>query len=102
EGVGGKATVEGCADTVGEEMGDQAVEGPAFGLHGAALGGRDLRADLAERGGILFLRQCAVTEPQGANEAAMNDEIGITADRRGGKGGAAEGGDGMARSCGGV
>src|SRR5262249_30049014 len=91
-GAGGARNVGlvGWADAIGEEMGEQAVEGLAFGLHGAALGGRDLCADLAERGGILLLRQCAVTEPQGANEAAMNDEVGITADRRGEMGVAAQ------------
>src|SRR5437016_1744903 len=57
-GAGGARDValEGCADAIGEEVGEQAIEGLAFGFHGAALGGRDLRADLAERGDVLLLR----------------------------------------------
>src|SRR5262245_43712573 len=76
-------TLEGGADPVGEEMREQAVEGLAFRLHGAALGGRDLRADLAQRRHILMSRQAAGAEPQRADEAAMNDEVGVAADRRG-------------------
>src|SRR5262245_62670211 len=71
-GGAGNVPLEGCADTVGEEMREQAVEGFALGLHGAALGSRDLRADLAQRRGILLLRQRAVAELQGADEAAVN------------------------------
>src|SRR5215467_14273085 len=82
--------LEGRADAVGEEMGEQAVEGLAFRFHGAALGRRDLCADLAERGNVLLLRQSAVAEPQGADEAAVDDEVGITADRRGEMGVAAQ------------
>src|SRR5262249_59768760 len=91
-GAGGARDValEGCADAVREEMGEQAIEGLALGFHGAALGGRDLCADLAERSGVLLLQQSAVAEPQGADEAAMNDEVGVTADRRGGMGGTAQ------------
>ena len=63
-GAGGARDValEGRADAVGEEMGEQAVEGLAFGFHGAALGRRDLCADLAERGDVLRRRQSAVAE----------------------------------------
>src|SRR5215470_7659085 len=63
-GAGGARDValEGRADAVGEEMREQAVEGLALGFHGAALGGRDLRADLAERGDVLRRRQSAVAE----------------------------------------
>src|SRR5262252_9596745 len=70
-------------DAIGEEMRDQAVEGLAFGFHGAALGGGDLRANLAKRSRVLLLRQAAVTEPRRANEAAVDDEVGIAADGRG-------------------
>src|SRR6516165_4279299 len=91
-GAGGARDValEGRADAVGEEMGEQAVEGLAFGFHGAALGSRDLRADLAERGDVLLLRQAAVAEPHGADEAAVDDEVGVTANRRGEMGVAAQ------------
>src|SRR6516165_3511742 len=84
-GAGGARDValEGRADAVGEEMGEQAVEGLAFRFHGAALTSRDLRADLAEGGDVLLRWQFAVAEPQGADEAAMDDEVGVTSDRRG-------------------
>src|SRR5262249_60303066 len=82
-GAGGARdmALEGCADAIGEEMGEQAIEGLALGFHGAALSGRDLRADLAERSGVLLLQPSAVAQPQGADEAAMNDEVGRTAGR---------------------
>ena len=54
---------EGGADAVGEEMGDQPVDGFALGRHGAALGGGDAGRDLGER----FRRrvgQPAVAEPR--------------------------------------
>src|SRR5262249_1030345 len=91
-GAGGARNVapEGWAGGVGEGKGGPGGGRRRVGPPCAALGGGDWRADLAERGGILLLRQCAVTEPQGANEAAMNDEIGITADRRGEMGVAAQ------------
>src|SRR5947209_5166585 len=82
--------LEGRADAIGEEMGEQAVERFAFRFHGAALGGRDLCADLAERGDVLLRRQSAVAELQGADEAAVDDEVGVTADGRGEMGVAAQ------------
>src|SRR5690349_3512865 len=86
----GDVTLERRADAIGEEMREQAVERLAFGLHGAALGSRDLRTDLAQRRGVLLWRECAVTEPQRPDEAAMDDEIGIAADGRGEMGVAAQ------------
>src|SRR5262249_15189757 len=71
-GGAGNVSLEGCADAVGEEMREQAVEGFALGFHGAALGGRDLRADLAHRRRALLLRQRAIAELPGADEAAVN------------------------------
>ena len=47
-------------------------------------------ADLAERGDVLLRRQSAVAELQGADEAAVDDEVGVTADGRGEMGVAAE------------
>src|SRR5262245_64191023 len=82
-GGAGNVSLEGCADAVGEEMREQAVEGFALGLHGAALGGRDLRADLAQRRRVLLLRQRAIAELQGADEAAGDHQAGIAAARRG-------------------
>ena len=65
------------------EMGcDQPVGGLAFGRHGAPFGGGDRRRDFGE-----FLvgahRQPIRPEMQGEDQGAMDDEIGITADRRG-------------------
>src|SRR5258708_7295418 len=84
-GAGGARDValEGRADAVGEEMGEQAVEGLAFRFHGAALGGRGLGADLAERGGRLLPRPARAAGLQGAGEAPVDAEGGGTADRRG-------------------
>src|SRR5207244_5516942 len=79
----GDVAGKGRTDAISEEMRDEAVEGLAFGLHGAALGGGDLRADLTDRRRVLLLRQPAVTEPTRANETAVDDEVGIAADRRG-------------------
>src|SRR2546421_190752 len=85
-GAGGARDValEGRADAIGEEMGEQAVERFAFRFHGAALGGRDLCADLAERGDVLLRRQSAVAELPGADEAAVDGEGGVTAEWGGG------------------
>src|SRR5262249_6049112 len=86
----GDVAGEGCADTIGEEMCEQAIESLPFGFHVGALVGRDWRADLAQRGGVLLRRQAAVAEPQRADEPAMDDEVGVAADRRGEMGVAAE------------
>src|SRR5262249_29108574 len=86
----GDGAGEGGADAIGEEMREQAIESLPFGFHGAALAGRDLRADLAERGDVLFRRQATIAEPQGADEPAMDDEVGVAADRRGEMGVAAQ------------
>src|SRR5262245_55217137 len=75
--------VEGGADAVGEEVCEQAVEGLALRLNGAALGGGDLCADLAQRRNVLMSRQAAGAELQRADEAAMDDEVGVATDRRG-------------------
>ena len=50
----GDVAFERRADAIGEEMREEPVEGLAFRLHGATLGGRDLCADLAQRRGILL------------------------------------------------
>ena len=50
------------ADAVGEVMRDQPVVGLALGLHGAALGRRNLRGDLGQRRGVLALGQAVGAE----------------------------------------
>src|SRR5207245_1497617 len=67
--------LEGGADAVGEEMRDEAVGGLALGRHGAALGRRDARADLAQRRNVSRVRQSAFSEFQRANEPAMHDQV---------------------------
>ena len=49
-------TFERCADPIGQEMREQAIERFALRLHGAPLGRRDLRGNLAQAGEILLLR----------------------------------------------
>ena len=61
-GDAGDAALEGGADAVGEKMRDQPVVGLALGLHGAALGGGNLRGDLGQRGGVLALGQAVGAE----------------------------------------
>src|SRR5262249_19007740 len=80
----------GWADAIGEEMRQQAIARLLFVFHGAALAGRDLPAAPPERGGVLFRRQATNAEPQGADEPAMDDEVGVAADRRGEMGVAAQ------------
>src|SRR5436853_340527 len=55
----------------------------ALGENLEAQCARDWRGDLTDRSRVLLLRQTAVTEPQRANETAVDDEVGIAADRRG-------------------
>src|SRR5262249_25265153 len=68
---------EGCADAIGEEMREQPIESLPFGFHGAALAGRDLRTDLAERGGILLRQQATVPEPQRPHQPPLDAELGL-------------------------
>ena len=82
-GDAGDAAVEGGADAVGEEMGDQPVVGLALGQHGAALGGGNLRGDLAEHLAVGVVRQAVGAELEGADQAAVHDQIGVAADGRG-------------------
>src|SRR5262249_36395978 len=83
-------SLEAGAAAVGEKMGEQAVEGFALGLHGTAFGRRDLRADLAQRCDVLLLRQRAGADFHRTQQAAMDDEVGVAADRRGEMGVAAQ------------
>ena len=69
-------------DAVGEEGGDIAVDGVALGLHRAPLEHRDMLADLGEAGGVVG-GQPAFAKPVGADQSAVDEEVGIAADRRG-------------------
>ena len=64
-------------------MRDQPVVGLALGLHGAALGGRNLRGDFGQRRVVLAFRQAVGAEFSGADQPAMHDQVGIAADGRG-------------------
>ena len=75
---------------ISEKMRDQAVDGFALGRHGAALGRGNLRRDFAERPAVASGRQAVVAELQRADQGAVDDEIGITADGRGEMGVAAQ------------
>ena len=77
------------ADAVGEPVGDEAVDGVALGRHRPPLGGGDLRGDFGEL--VLgAVGQPAFAELQRADQRAMDDQVGIAADRRGEVGVAAE------------
>ena len=68
---------------VGEEMRDQAIDGLALGRHGAPLGGRDARRDLAQGRHVLALGQAVRPELQRADQGPVHDQVGVAADRRG-------------------
>ena len=52
--------LKGRADAVGKEMGDQTVEGLAFGRERAPFGGRNARGDFAERLRVGARRQAVI------------------------------------------
>ncbi|MNE10564.1 hypothetical protein D3C80_1032810 [compost metagenome] len=81
-GDAGDAPAEGRADMVFQEGGDVAVHGVALGGHGAALGARHLLGD-GRQFGDLAVRQAVRTQVQAADQAAVNDQVGIAPDRRG-------------------
>ena len=64
-------------------MRDQPIDGFALGLHGAALGHRDLRGHFAELFHGLGGGQGAVAKIERAQQGAMHHEVGIAPDRRG-------------------
>ena len=70
------------ADAVGEIGGDEPVDRLALGGHRAALGGRNVLGDLRQFPPRAS-RKAAVAELQRADQRAMDDEIGVAADRRG-------------------
>ena len=85
-GDAGDCAFELGADAVGEVGGEVAVGGVALGHHRAALGHGDVLAGLGEAfllGGrqavVLGIRAPAV----GADQRAVDDEVGVAADRRG-------------------
>ena len=68
-GDAGDAAGEACADAVAQPVGDEPVDGRAFGLHGLAFGRGDLRADRLQL--VLHrLRQAVVAEIERADQAA--------------------------------
>ena len=69
------------ADPVGEVVRDQPVVGLALGLHGAPLGGGNLRRDLAQRAAVLVGRRAVIAEVLRADQRAMHGEVGVAADR---------------------
>src|SRR5712691_10617437 len=79
----GNMPLETRAHSVGQKTCEQAVKRFAFRLHGAPLGPRARGGDLAERARTFGLRQGAVAEPEGGDEAGVEEEVGRTADRRG-------------------
>src|SRR3546814_7596721 len=61
--------------------GQIAVDGLALGSGGAALGRRNLLAPLGEL--LVIVRaEAAVAEPQPADQPAMHQQVGVSADRR--------------------
>src|SRR5579872_4116326 len=75
--------VENRADAVGQEMGDQAIGGLALGFHGAAFGRRNVGGDFGKAAGIGAVRQAISAKLERTDQGAMDDQIGIAADRRG-------------------
>ena len=74
---------------VGQVRRDQPVLGLALGRHRAPLGPRNAFGDVGQRM-RRRVRQAARAEIQGANQRAMDDEVGVAADRRGEVGVAAQ------------
>jgi len=78
----GNVPVENRADAVGQEMRDQPIGGFALGLHGPAFGGRNVCRDLGEAARIRSIRQAVGPEFERSDQRAMDNKIGIAADRR--------------------
>ena len=78
----GNVAVENRADAVGQEMGDQPIGGFTFGFHGPAFGSGDVRRNLGKPARIGVVRQAVGPELERADQRAMDNEIGIAADRR--------------------
>ena len=72
---------EGRADPVGEVAGDQPVDGLALRRHCPALGRGDLLGDRIEHARRDVTRKTVLAQSAGTDEGAMDDEIGIAADR---------------------
>ena len=74
---------EGCAD-MGRHVGrDITVHGAALGRDGAPLAHREMLAELRRSGGLSLVGQAAFAQPVGRDQGAMDDQVGIAADRRG-------------------
>ncbi|MGT2485776.1 hypothetical protein ACU4GA_06680 [Methylobacterium oryzae CBMB20] len=64
-------------------VGDQPVDGLALGRHGAALGRRDLLADLRQLAERNVGGEPVRAEPAGGDERPVHDQVGVAPDRRG-------------------
>jgi hypothetical protein len=69
-------------DPVGQPCCDQPVDGVTLGLHGAALGQGDFAGD-AFQFWLVADRHSAGTQLQGGDQGAVDNQVGVTADRRG-------------------
>jgi hypothetical protein len=69
-------------DLVGEVSGDIAVDRLALRLHRPPLEPRNLLADLLELSASVW-RKSALAQLVGADQGAVDQEVGIAADRRG-------------------
>ena len=77
----GDARLENGADLVGQVRCDNPVDGLAFRRHRAPLGGRDMLSDLRQFARA-HLVEAALAEVQDADQSAMDDEIGESANGR--------------------
>src|SRR5262249_26319760 len=74
--------VENRSDATGEEMDDQPIGGFALRLHGPPLGGRNVSRDFGKAARIRAVRQTVRPKFECADQRAMDNEVGIAADRR--------------------
>ena len=74
--------VELGADLAGEELRQQPVGRLALGQHGAPLGGRDVLGDAGQLAASAS-RQPILAEAERRDQGAVDDQVGIAADRRG-------------------
>ena len=81
-GHAGDATGEGRPNPFLQEGGHIAVHGGALGGHGAALGHGHLFGDGGQFGD-LAVGQSVLAQSKGADQAAVDDQVGIAPDRRG-------------------
>src|SRR6516225_3694284 len=78
----GNMPVENRPDAIGQEVSDQPIGGFALGLHGAAFGGGNVGRDFGKAARVGGIGQTVSAKLERADQGAMDDEIGIAADRR--------------------